>query len=122
MAREPSDKRRMAILVAVGAVVAVVAVAGFFVTRNTATPRAPNPILPAPARLGLIGLEQDGLPAPTEQAELAALESGEAQKNVEGEIQKAEELLGKCPPGSDEHRMLSRRVAMLKKLKHKMGP
>jgi len=121
MAGEPSDKRRAAIFVAVGAVVVVAAVAGFFVTRNTAAPQAPSQRPPAPDRLGLIGLEQDGLSAPTEQAELAALESGEARKNIEAEIEKAEKLLSKYPPGLDEHRMLSRRVAMLKKLKEKLG-
>jgi hypothetical protein len=72
-----------------------------------------------PDRLGLIDPGQGGLSAPTEQAELAALELGEATKNVDAEIEKAGKLLSRYRPGSDEHRVLSRRVAMLRKLKEK---
>jgi hypothetical protein len=57
----------------------------------------------------------------SDEAELAALEPGEAEKNVEVEIEKGQRLLGKYRPGSDEHRLLSRRIAMLKRLKDKMG-
>ncbi|MBI5527675.1 MAG: hypothetical protein HY897_15185 [Deltaproteobacteria bacterium] len=57
---------------------------------------------------------------PSDEAELAGLQSGAAAKNLEGEIAKAEKLLGKYPPDSDEHRMLSRRVLMLKRLGEKM--
>ena len=60
-------------------------------------------------------------PGKLAERELAMLESGEAQKDVDREIEKAEALVKKYASDTDEHKMLSRRIVMLKKLRQKMS-
>ncbi|MBI5528258.1 MAG: hypothetical protein HY897_18145 [Deltaproteobacteria bacterium] len=54
------------------------------------------------------------------EQELEMLRSGEAVKDIEREIEKAETLAKKYASDTEEHKMLSRRIAMLKRLKEKI--
>lgn len=108
--------------VLLGAVaVGVVVVGAYVATQNGTKSTSSTPGAEVVERLGLSDEGKGKIAVPSDDAELAALQSGEAARNVDFEIAKAEKLLAKYEPGSGEHDLLSRRVLMLKKLKEKLG-
>lgn len=112
--------KKRVLIVGVGLAVGIGAV---LCLNSLRAPSEPPPVKAAgmAASLG-ISADQEADPdrENDEQHELEMLKSGEAAKRIEREIEKAEALLAKHEPGSDQHRMLSRRLAMLKRLKEKM--
>ncbi|MBI5529800.1 MAG: hypothetical protein HY897_26040 [Deltaproteobacteria bacterium] len=103
------------------AVLLVGGVSAFFLLPSRApTEPAPAKAAGMAASLGIPATAAEEDPEKAEQRELEMLQTGEAARSVEREIDKAEALLQKHQSGSDQHRMLSRRLAMLKRLKEKM--
>ena len=113
-ARSGSNKP---VLLLAAAAVVVLAVGGYLLLKHLTRPGVVTTAQAVVERLGLPNTGVGATSAQSDAAELAALQAGEAKKSIDAELEKTETLLSKYGPDSDEHRMLSRRVAMLKKLK-----